>query len=400
MKKIFFFFAMLASVAASAQTLSIKIATIDYSTKIATCDLSWTARNATHLSDVWVFVDYIEISGNTTTGTWKPATVTGATITQTTTGNVTASTVSGNTRGVWIKSVSSGANFTGKIVLQLSGVPAEFSACAYASDYPPNAVINAGGGYTLKGTAPFTITYNESSATVTNEKTFNAGCITSITDATGNPAGIVPAAPTVTASAASSACAGAAVLFTATASGGTTTAMTYTWNIAGATSTTTATTYSKTLSTVGSNTYSVSVKNSNGCISAASPVKTVTVNTGATRDNAPTSCGCATGLTACNGYCRDLAADNASCSAGFEVSNNVILAKRSSRVCPDGWHWPTEHNVPSIIAAKGLQCAPSRPEGYWLDQVNCDDGCCRYYYDCTGITCDKIESNRYAFCMR
>ncbi|MDR2804754.1 MAG: hypothetical protein LBB85_03805, partial [Dysgonamonadaceae bacterium] len=59
--KIFFLFAMFVSIAASAQTLDIKITTIDYSKKIATCDLSWTGRNATHLSDVWVFVDYIEI---------------------------------------------------------------------------------------------------------------------------------------------------------------------------------------------------------------------------------------------------------------------------------------------------------------------------------------------------
>ncbi|MDR1527722.1 MAG: hypothetical protein LBS46_08675, partial [Dysgonamonadaceae bacterium] len=125
MKTKIFFFAMLASVTASAQTMDIKIATINYSSKIATCNLSWTGRNATHLSDVWVFVDFIEISGNTTTGAWQPAAVTGATVTQQTTGNVTASTVSGNTRGVWIKSVTSGANFTGQITLQLSGVPAK-----------------------------------------------------------------------------------------------------------------------------------------------------------------------------------------------------------------------------------------------------------------------------------
>jgi hypothetical protein len=182
MKTKFFFFAMLVNVAASAQTLNIKIATINYTTKIATCDLSWTGRNATLLSDVWVFVDYIEISGSTTTGSWKPATITGATVTQKNIGNATASTVSGNTRGVWIKSVTSGANFTGQITLQLSGIPAKFNACAYATDYPPNIATLVNGTYTLKGTKPFII-----NGVSVDNKTYPAGSITSITDATKCP---------------------------------------------------------------------------------------------------------------------------------------------------------------------------------------------------------------------
>jgi autotransporter translocation and assembly factor TamB len=185
MKKLFFLCTMLAGVAASAQTLSIKITQIDYSTQIATCDLSWTGCNDRHRSDVWVFADYIEISGNTTTGNWKPAAITGATVTKNTIGNATVSTVSGNTRGVWVKSVSSGANFTGQVALQLTGVPAKFNACAYATDFPPNAT-NQNGTYTLKGTPPFII---NGSATVTG-RTYSGGTITTLTDATQCPGGV------------------------------------------------------------------------------------------------------------------------------------------------------------------------------------------------------------------
>jgi uncharacterized protein (TIGR02145 family) len=182
MKKTFFLFAMLTSVAASAQTLHIKISKIDYSTKIVTCDLSWTGRDATHLSDIWVFVDYIEISGNTPAGVWQPAAVTGATVTTKTIGNAIASTVSGNTRGVWVKSTVFGANFTGEIKLQLSGVPVKFNACAYASDCPPNAIVS-NGTYTLHGSSPFVV----NGTTLPAGATQYAGTITALSDATGAP---------------------------------------------------------------------------------------------------------------------------------------------------------------------------------------------------------------------
>jgi hypothetical protein len=187
MKKTFFLFAMLASVTASAQTLNIQITKMDYSTKIATCDISWTGRNATHLSDVWVFVDYIEISGNAPAGSWQPAAITGATVTKNTTGNAAASIVSGNTRGVWVKSTTFGANFTGEVKLQLSSVPAKFNACAYVTDYPPNAASYNAGTYTLKGTKPFTITGN---GVIQNGNKYVGTVINSLTDATGCPGGI------------------------------------------------------------------------------------------------------------------------------------------------------------------------------------------------------------------
>jgi hypothetical protein len=193
MKQILFFFAMLASVATSAQTLSAKITKIDYATKIVTCDLSWTGRNTTHLSDVWVFVDYLEVSNTNTTitGSWAPAAITGATVTQNTTGSAVASTVSGNTRGVWVKSTTSGANFTGQVALQLSSVPAKFNACAYATDYPPNVTAN-NGSYTFHGTLPFTLTAADGATTQTiPDKIIPTAVVTitpvTLTDRTGCP---------------------------------------------------------------------------------------------------------------------------------------------------------------------------------------------------------------------
>jgi hypothetical protein len=144
----------------------------------------------------------------------------------------------------------------------------------------------------------------------------------------------VNALPTVTASAAASACAGATVVFTAAAGGGTTAAMTYTWTIAGATASTTTATYRRTLSTTGSNTYSVTVRNSNGCVSAASSAKTITINGPAGRDQAAT-CGCTSGLTACNGYCRNLADDGAVCYSNREV-RQICVDNDYAQNCPGG----------------------------------------------------------------
>ncbi|MDR0693837.1 MAG: hypothetical protein LBF81_00860 [Prevotellaceae bacterium] len=194
MKTILLFFALLAGVFASAQSLDIKITTIDLSQKIIVCDLSWTGRTTTQLSNVWVFVDYIDLSGNILTNDWKPATVTGATITQQTTGNATISMVAGNTRGVWVKSVSSGANFTGQITLQLSGVPAKFNACAYASDYPPNGRIN-NGTYILQGSPPFTLIAAGGTTQQVNSHTITISAVTvtpiTLTDKTGCPGTIL-----------------------------------------------------------------------------------------------------------------------------------------------------------------------------------------------------------------
>ncbi len=266
----------------------------DYANKRVTFALSWAAgtRNATHLSKVWVLVDYVEVNAlNAPTGAWQRATVVSATATN--------GTVSGNTgRGFFVQGTD-GA-FSSTVTVTLTNVPAQFNWCAYATDYPPNATINAAGGYTLHGTAPFTVNGSQLGAGV---RTYSGACITSITDPTGCP-GLLPAAPTVTTTNPAAVCAGSGVTLTANVSGGTTTANTYTWNIGGATTTTTNTFAVPASSITTSKTFTVSVTNANKCTSAVSNTGTITVNAPGAAGQSSSPCGCAGGLQNCNGTCQ------------------------------------------------------------------------------------------------
>jgi hypothetical protein len=384
MRTTFFFFAMLASVAASAQsTVQILPISATYTTSpTVKFRVSWTNQStAGHPPKVWIIIDYDKVENNTAAHNWQPAAITGAV-------QKTAGTVSQQSaRGFFLEGTTTG--FSSDVTVSLSGMPAKFNWCAFALDYPPNATVKAGGGYDLHGSPPFTVNGAQLGAGVT---TFGAGtCITSITDATGNPAGLVPALPTVTASAPSSACSGTAVTFTATASGSTTTAMTYTWNIAGSLLSTTATTYSKALSSTGSNTYSVSVKNSNECVSSVSSVKTITINTGATRDNATNTCGCAAGLTACNGYCRDLDADQATCVSNIEVykTNASCRIYPSRNPAKTDWWWATQDQLQTLYNAGYLACAGKT---YWTSTVLPSGPWAVAWVNCTWRTYDGFST--------
>jgi archaellum component FlaF (FlaF/FlaG flagellin family) len=197
MKKLFFLFAMFVNVAVSAQrTTPVTIANtkVNYSTKVVTFDLSWKGNDASHRDNVWVFVDIQLVTDVNTLGTWSPATlVPSATTVTAGSGNqyssLTHTVVSGNTRGVWVKgtapNTTSAFSATVKVTLN-NATPAKFNACAYATDYPPNAASYSNGTYTLKGTQPFTVTGN---GTIQDGNKY-AGTITSLTDATGCPGGI------------------------------------------------------------------------------------------------------------------------------------------------------------------------------------------------------------------
>ena len=192
------FFTMLASVAASAQRttpVTITNTKVDYATKIVTFDLSWKGSDATHRDEVWVFVDIQPVTGANTLGSWSPATlVPGSTTITAGSGNqyssLTHTVVSGNTRGVLVKGTATNPprTFAATVKVTLaSGTPAKFNACAYATDYPPNAKITSGsytsGTYTLNGTKPFVI-----NGTITvNANTYSVESITSITDPTQCP---------------------------------------------------------------------------------------------------------------------------------------------------------------------------------------------------------------------
>jgi uncharacterized protein (TIGR02145 family) len=184
MKQIFFLFAMLASVTASAQVTHVEPAGANYANKTVSFRVWWNAgsRNATHLSKVWVWVDYITMNSNNTTSgnTWTRATV------GTVSGGVTSFDGS-NRKGFWLEGNAS-TNYSATLTVQLTNVPDNFNWCAYVSDYPPNVTLDKG-TYTFKGTTNFIVssqaqpvttkTIAKASLSVTSASTF--------TDATGCP---------------------------------------------------------------------------------------------------------------------------------------------------------------------------------------------------------------------
>ncbi|MDR1681087.1 MAG: hypothetical protein LBS12_04795, partial [Prevotellaceae bacterium] len=153
-------------------------------TPTLTFDISWTAppsATPNHRDSIWLFADYRIVNADGSTGAWTPASITVAMITSGA-GTLITSTLPG--RGFFLDGHGLATlNTTIRVTLD-APVNERFNACVYASDWPPNATLNAGGGYTLKGTTPFII-----NNTITeNTHTFAPGtCVTDITDATGCP---------------------------------------------------------------------------------------------------------------------------------------------------------------------------------------------------------------------
>ena len=171
MKKIFFLFALFASMTASA-TVTVTPLSVEYSKQKVTFRVSWTGTAANDRA--WVWVDLCPVTG-TTAGTFAKAIISGATATA---GNI--ATVTGNTRGFYVTTNPSTVTAT------LSNATGQFNWCAYGSDYPPNAIDNSSGGYALRGSPPFIIT-TSSGTTEVHANTFSGGVITALTDATGCP---------------------------------------------------------------------------------------------------------------------------------------------------------------------------------------------------------------------
>ncbi|MDR3134204.1 MAG: hypothetical protein LBU42_09360 [Prevotellaceae bacterium] len=183
MKKIFFLFAMLASVAASAQsTVQITPLSATYTaTPTIQFEVRWTNQSTdNHRNKVWIFIDFQPVISPTQKGNWQPATITG-------TVQKTAGTLSGQTdRGFFLEGITT--NFSSTLTVQISNTGAPFNWCAYGSDYPPNVRLE-NEVYTFKGTIDFivsshaqpvaTTTIAKASLTVNSSSTF--------TDATGCP---------------------------------------------------------------------------------------------------------------------------------------------------------------------------------------------------------------------
>jgi hypothetical protein len=189
MKKIFFLFAVFVSVAGFAQDVQVKNIRADYSggTPTVTFSVSWTgARTFRHNTQVWVFVDYHNMENNAPSGSWTRALV-ASTPTVSSSPASTATLVNGNNKGFWLHGVD--GDYSATVTVPLSGVPAQFNWCAYATDSPPNVEIKGGNSYTLHGSPPFVI---NNTPLPLNQATYS-GTIISFTDATGAP-GLFPAA--------------------------------------------------------------------------------------------------------------------------------------------------------------------------------------------------------------
>jgi hypothetical protein len=184
MKRFFFLLAMLASVATSAQSgVTVKSVSANYGNKTVTFTVSWlnSSRTGTHYSKVWVWVDYIPVVGNATTGSWTRALISGTpTATQ---GTSTRET--GNDNGFWLQGTSgTSGTYNATITVKLNITAAKFNWCAYVSDYPPNVSNINNGIYTFKGTAPFIV---NGTTTLPLGQTTYTGTLTALTDRTGCP---------------------------------------------------------------------------------------------------------------------------------------------------------------------------------------------------------------------
>jgi len=178
MKKIFLFLmsATFACTGFAETCVSIKQVSTDYSLRRVTFNLTWGTCSEEPNTRIWVFVDYRKVNENGSKDpAWKRAVLSGQ----------SSGTLDAMDKGLWI---TTGSTTTVAVTL-LTGenetMPEKFDWCAFASDSPPNATW-ANGTFTLKGTPPFYINGNATPHTAT---TYVGDCITSISDATLNPAG-------------------------------------------------------------------------------------------------------------------------------------------------------------------------------------------------------------------
>ena len=188
MKKIFFLFATLASVTASAQVTNVEPVGANYANKTVSFRVWWNAgsRDATHLPDVWVWVDYVMVNNdNTTSGnTWTRALISGTP----TANSGTPTREDGNDKGFWLQ--GNNGSYSTTVTATLNGMPNKFNWCAYVSDYPPNITFSTQRDLTMTGTIPFIITYTDNSTVTVNANNFTLASgktFKNITDATFCP---------------------------------------------------------------------------------------------------------------------------------------------------------------------------------------------------------------------
>jgi hypothetical protein len=203
-------------------------------------------------------------------------------------------------------------------------------------------------------------------------------CYSEWTGATGGTITAIPPVPSAAPTQNGPKCAGTGITFSATKPAAAT-GLDWTGSVSGQ-----GTVTSKTTATTAGN-YSARVRSyltSGGttCYSGWTGSTTGTVNSLAQRDQANNGC-CASGLTVCNGYCRDLAADQATCYAPFnlEITHDCWNYDHIACSTPTGWTsgaWSMAHTQ-AIAGALGLPYHAWSSETYGTQ--------CRYA--CTGSGC-------------
>ena len=337
MKKILFFLALFAGITASA---AVKVTPLNanYSTQEVTFKVEWQNTSVPYNNRVWVWIDFCPVTGTTPATSFSTATVSNPTKTG---GN---GTITGATaRGFFIEyanATNAGTTVTATLSNALAG---QFNWCAYGSDYPPNAVTNAGGGYMLRGSKPFTI----NGALSIDSETFGAGtCIISIADLTGRPDGFA-GTPDITAASSPAVCYNTAASLSATIDGGATTAMTYTWTIGSVVSTTTVP--NKTTGNLTANTtYTVTARNANDCTSAGTGKGTVTVLNPAVPTLGKTA-------NTCAGSAITFSASGGSGSYGWSCSGFTCSGSGASQKTPTSAGNFTAQ-VRSVMASGNVTC--------------------------------------------
>jgi hypothetical protein len=360
----------------------------DYPASKVSFTVTWTAQP--HNNQIWMIVDYIKVQNASMAGnTWKRALVT-AVARNAGTGSV--ATVAGQ-RGFWLNTAGSSGSANVTATLSLDAGVQQFNWCAYALNYPPEAKIKAGGGYDLYGTPPFTVNGTTLPA---GNATFGPGtCITSLTDATDNPAGIIPAPPSIQLSAGSSSqtatvnTALPALKYTTTnASGAALSAGSFPDGVVGAWANNTYT-ISGTPTAAGTFTYTVTTTNSNGCTNVNATGKIVVNAPPITYTNctAPTLTLGAVGFTSSTTYsvngltlsspvtvtwCNtrtyssfdggSSGAYKAECAQNYYSTSNgnwfswCMVVQYASQLCPSPWRVPTLEDHCQIVNGSPSSC--------------------------------------------
>ncbi|MDR3133510.1 MAG: hypothetical protein LBU42_05740, partial [Prevotellaceae bacterium] len=132
-----FFFAMLVSVAASAQNVQVESISATYtSSPVIKFRVQWTgARTYRHNTKVWVFADYRKVENNMPSGNWARALV-AATPTVSSTSASSVTLEPGNNKGFWLHGANGDYSATLTVPVTLDAGVTQFNWCAYVSDYP------------------------------------------------------------------------------------------------------------------------------------------------------------------------------------------------------------------------------------------------------------------------